>query len=76
METGIANVRIEDLAQLKRDVELIKNILQSEGELTDWAKKELAEARETPEEEFISMEDIEKMIIEKCALKSRGNRNH
>ena len=34
-----------DIEQIKKDLELIKNILLSEGELTDWAKRELARAR-------------------------------
>jgi len=34
-----------DLMDLKREVAVIKNILVSEGELTHWAKKELAVAR-------------------------------
>jgi len=35
----------KDLLDLKREVAMIKNILVSEGELTSWAKKELALAR-------------------------------
>ena len=60
MELQTTNVKTEDLAQLKQDIALIKNILFSEGELTDWAKKELAEARATPDSEYISMNEIEK----------------
>lgn len=39
MEAKTTNVRIEDLSQLKNDIELIKNVLLSEGELTDWARR-------------------------------------
>ena len=37
----------------------------SEGELTDWVKKELAEARQIPDSELISLEEVERMILEK-----------
>jgi len=36
----------------------------SEGELSDWARKELAEARNTPDSELISMEEIEREFME------------
>lgn len=63
MEANFTNVKIEDLNQLKNDIELIKNLLLSEGELTDWAKNELATARETADSVFISMEDIENEFL-------------
>ena len=51
------------LNKLVEDVELIKNILMSEGELTDWAKQELIEARQRKEK--ISHEEVEKRILAK-----------
>lgn len=48
----------KDIEQIKRDLELIKNILISEGELTDWAKEELARAREESEDEYTSLNDL------------------
>ena len=60
METKLRGISEEELRQLIQDVALIKNILLSEGELTDWAKKELETARKTPESEYVSMEEIEK----------------
>ena len=56
-------VDADDLRQLIQDVQLLKNVLLSEGELTDWAKKELAEARNTPDEEYVSMEEIEREFL-------------
>ncbi len=44
---------------------LIVNKTDSEGELTDWVRKELAEARQIPDSELISLEELEKMILEK-----------
>ncbi len=38
----------EDLESVKRDLELIKNILVEEGDLTEDAKKKLGQARKTP----------------------------
>ena len=60
-----------DVALIKQhlnDVALIKEILvanhtDSEGELTDWIKKELAEARQIPDSENISLEELEEEII-------------
>jgi len=63
MEKGIEGFDPSELKQLIRDVALIKNILISEGELSDLAKNELGEARKTPREEFISMEEIEKEFL-------------
>ena len=48
----------ENLIMLSKDMELIKNVLLSEGELTDWAKEELAKAREENEDEYISLEAL------------------
>jgi hypothetical protein len=47
-----------DIEQIKKDLELIKNILLSEGELTDWAKRELARAREESEDEYTSLDNL------------------
>ena len=47
-----------DMVQIKRDLELIKNILLSEGELTDWAKKELKRARAENESEYTNLEEL------------------
>lgn len=60
MDAGIVNIRIENLSQIKRDLELIKNAVMPESELTEWAKNELAEARNTPDDKYIIMDDIEK----------------
>ncbi len=47
-----------ELVKVKTDVALIKHIIVEEGELTDWAKKELKKARETPEEGYMALEDV------------------
>ena len=65
METQMIKVNADDLRQLIQDVRLLKNVLLSEGELTDWAKGELSKARALPDSEYVSLEDVEKRILAK-----------
>jgi len=63
METQITNKEIlDELKKLRIDINLIKGKFDG-GELTDWAKQELEEAR--GREEKISHEDVKKMILAK-----------
>lgn len=71
MKTGMMNVDANDVKQLVRNVEMIKAILLShrsypdpEGELSDWAKRELAEARKTPDSELLSSEEVKKEFLQ------------
>ena len=63
------NICNKDIEQIKIDIELIKGLLMpkidEEGELSDWAKNELKRARNTPESEYISFEEIKKRIKNK-----------
>ena len=70
METK--NVKEEDIKQLIQDVEMLKEILfynknlqDPEGELSDWAKKQLKDARERNHSEKISHEEVKRRIIAK-----------
>ena len=70
MKTGRMKVDANDVKQLVRDVEMIKAILLShkpfpdpEGELSDWAKRELAESRKPPDSELQSSEEVKQMIL-------------
>ena len=71
-------VDAEKFNQLLRDVAFIKqrlndvvlinevgiaNQADSEGEITDWAKKELAKARQIPDSENISLDELEEQLI-------------
>jgi len=59
---------LNQISQMRIDIEFIKEKLEDdfeEVELTDWAKKELDEARKIPDSEMISLEDIEKNILSK-----------
>ncbi len=65
MKAETIAVRAEDIARLIHDVQVIKNAVLDEGEPTEWAKKELKAARKVPDEELISMEEVEDMILRK-----------
>ena len=64
MESEIKAMR-NDIKQLTIDIALIKNTLLDEGELSDWAKKELAEARAEPEENMLNSEQVKELILSK-----------
>ena len=53
----------KDLEDLKRDMAIIKHILSEEGKLSDYARKELQEARKTPDSEYIKHENLKKRIL-------------
>jgi len=55
MATTIETIH-NDILGLKDDIQLIKNILIEDFELSDYAKNALKEARETPESEYINLE--------------------
>ena len=57
METEINEVN-KNILKMRKDIELIKNILISEGELSEYAKKELAKARQEKEEEYTDLEEL------------------
>ncbi|MDO8516678.1 MAG: hypothetical protein Q7S33_00995 [Nanoarchaeota archaeon] len=63
------NIYNKDLEQIRIDIELIKGLLMpkvdEEGELSDWAKNELKRARNMPESECISFDEVKKRIKNK-----------
>ena len=67
MEAEIKDIK-EELVQIRMTLEMMKKFIipqkDPEGELSDWAKTELAEARDSPESEFISHEEVRKQILE------------
>jgi len=72
MAQDTIRINNSDFKRVMADIELIKHMLlakncpaDSEGELSDWARKELAEARNTPDSENISLEEMEKLILAK-----------
>jgi len=63
MEITINSLQ-QDVLRLSKEVELLKRIM-CEGELSDYAKEELAKSRNTPLALCFSHEDIKKKIFEK-----------
>jgi hypothetical protein len=61
-ETMEINVR--EFKQLVRDVAVLKNLLLEEGELSEWAKKELKESREISVSHCISQNDLKKELLQ------------
>ena len=62
MEQQITNQKIlEKLNQIQLDINIIKEKIGDDGELTDWAKQELEEARKRKEK--IHHEEVKKMIL-------------
>lgn len=45
----------QEIMELKKDMDFIKDILSEKFELSDYAKKSLKEARETPESEYVDL---------------------
>jgi hypothetical protein len=48
----------EDIVALRRDVEMIKDVLAEERELSEEAKRKLRKARNASDEEFAPHEDV------------------
>ena len=53
----------KDLEDLKRDVDVIRHILSEEGKLSEYAKRQLVNARKTPDSDYIKHEDLKKRIL-------------
>tara|TARA_Y100000310_G_scaffold289302_1_gene315604 strand:+ start:1628 stop:1837 length:210 start_codon:yes stop_codon:yes gene_type:complete len=63
MEQQISNQEIlEKLNQMQQDIDILKEKLDDEGELTDWAKEELEKARQEPLGDQTSLEDLRKEL--------------
>lgn len=57
MEGDIRDIN-QNLIKLRRDIELIKNILMAEGKLSEYAKRELAKARAEKEEDYSDLDEL------------------
>lgn len=55
---------LKQLNRIRVDINIIKQAVD-DGELTDWGKRELDEARKAPEDEYISHEEVKKKILRK-----------
>jgi len=63
METVTLDVIYQNIMELRDDMTYLRHMLEEEYELSDWVKKELKEARETPDSEYISQEEMEKEFL-------------
>ncbi|PKP56473.1 MAG: hypothetical protein CVT89_06140 [Candidatus Altiarchaeales archaeon HGW-Altiarchaeales-2] len=63
METVTLNMLHKNIMKLMDDMAYLKHLLDEEYELSDRAKKDLKEARKTPDSEYISQEDMEKEFL-------------
>ena len=45
----------QEIKELRNDLNFIKEILIEKNELSDYAKKNLMEARETPDEDYVEL---------------------
>jgi len=54
MATNIETIHRE-IIELKKDMTYIKDILSEKFELSDYAKKSLKQARETPESKYVDL---------------------
>ena len=52
-----------ELQELQKDLSFVKSVIAEDYELSDEAKKELAEARRTPKEKYISEEHMVKEFL-------------
>lgn len=57
MEVTVNNLH-QDLMKLRRDVELIKNMMMAEGELSTWAKEQLKKTRKEGEDSYVSLTEL------------------
>ena len=58
METVTLETIHKDLEYIKDNIDFLKHVMEEEYELSDWAKKELKKARETPEDKYIDLGDL------------------
>lgn len=52
-----------DIMALKQEIELIKNILAEEYDLSDEARDKLEEAREVSDEELVPHEEVVEQVL-------------
>ena len=65
----MGNVTLEtihkEIADIKGELKFLKHIMEEEYQLSEWAKKELSEARKVHDKELIDHEEVKKRILGK-----------
>ncbi|MBI3050829.1 hypothetical protein HYY74_00040 [Candidatus Woesearchaeota archaeon] len=54
-----------ELVNIRGDIEFLKHVMGEEYKLSDWAKKELAEARKIPESGLSDHEEVRRRILQR-----------
>jgi len=62
METETKHIR-EDIEEIKKSLDFIKNILAEDYDLSESAKKQLKIASDTPASEYLSHKDVKKRLL-------------
>lgn len=65
METITLETIHKELVDIKGEIKFLKHVMGEEYKLSDWAKKELLEARKVPDSKLISHEEVKKRILGK-----------
>ena len=55
----------EELVDIKGDIKFLKHVMEEEYRLSDWAKKELEDARRIPDSKLIDHEEVKRRILQK-----------
>ena len=53
----------KDLEEIRQRLSLIQHILSENMELSEWAKKELKQARKAPKSDYLSHEDVKRRFL-------------
>ncbi len=65
----MGNVTLEtihkEIADIKGELKFLKHIIEEEYQISEWAKKELSEARKVPDKDLIYHEEVKKRILGK-----------
>ena len=63
------NVTLEtihnELEDIKGEIKFIRHVMEEDYRLSDWAKKELVEARKLPDSKLIDHEEVKRRILQK-----------
>lgn len=63
MTEAVALHMHQDLEDIKRELAVIRNILEEEYPLSNEAKQALVKARKTPRTQYISHEEVKKRLL-------------
>ena len=65
MQTVTLKTIHEELVGIKGDIKFLKHVMEEEYRLSDWAKKELEDARRISDFKLIDHEEVKRRILQK-----------